>query len=111
MDSVARPLRRVGPRKHRLDSRGVLMTETIRIDPSRLSQFGPATGSTFCLVTNPELADVLEIVPDGPYEDCQTVLFGPEDRFEDVLAKRIPEPAHVLVVSPHHFFQSPDDDL
>lgn len=87
------------------------MSEEIRVNPARLSQFGPAAGSTFCLVTNPGMEDAVEVVTDAPYDDYQVITLGPEDRFEDLLEKRIPEPAHVLVISPDHFFASPDDSL
>jgi len=86
------------------------MSEGIRVDPKNLSQFGPAVGSAFCLVTNPEIKDAIEIVQDAPYEEYLTFELGPEDRFEDILEKQIPEPAHVVVISPERFFQSPDDE-
>ncbi|MFF1558262.1 hypothetical protein [Streptomyces sp. NPDC058279] len=83
----------------------------ISIDPGRFSQFGEATGSTFCLVTNPELVDRFEIVESAAYKNYLTIPMGQGDRFEDLLEKRIPEPAHILVVSPHRFFASPDPEL
>ena len=87
------------------------MSQTIRIDPSRLSQFGPAAGSTFCLVTNPEIRETFELVQDAPYDGYLTLELGSTDSFEDLLKTSIPEPAHILVISPYRFFQSPDDDL
>ncbi|MFD0385919.1 hypothetical protein ACFQ2B_36670 [Streptomyces stramineus] len=87
------------------------MSPRVSIDPGRLSQFGAATGSTFCLITNPELADAFEIVEDGSYDRYLTVPFTAGDRFEDLLEKTVPEPAHLLVVSPHRFFASPDPEL
>lgn len=87
------------------------MSESVRIDPSRLSQFGDAAGSTFCLVTNPGLEQVFEISTDGAYDDYRTVVLGPADDFDELLTKQVPEPAHVLVISPEHFFQSPDDSV
>lgn len=87
------------------------MSAPVSIDPGRLSQFGTATGSCFCLVTNPELVDQIEVVRDAAYAEYKTVPFSADDRFEDLLDKHIPEPAHVLVVSPHRFFESPDPSL
>jgi hypothetical protein len=86
------------------------MSAAVSINPSNLSQFGSATGVTFCLVTNPELTGAIDVVRDGSYADYRTVPFGAGDVFEDVLAA-LPEPAHVLVVSPERFFQSPDSEL
>lgn len=87
------------------------MSPRVSIDPGKLSQFGAATGSTFCLVTNPELIDAIDVVESAPYERYLTVPFTAGDRFEDLLEKSIPEPAHILVVSPHRFVESPDPDL
>jgi hypothetical protein len=84
---------------------------TVRIDPGRLSQLGEAVGSTFCLVTNPQLVDEFTVVRDAPYDKYMTVSLAEGDRFEDLLEKVIPEPAHILVISPSQFFQSPDPDL
>jgi hypothetical protein len=84
---------------------------TVRIDPGKLSQLGEAVGSTFCLVTNPQLVEEFTVVRDAPYDDFMTVTLSEGDRFEDLLEKVIPEPAHILVISPHQFFQSPDPEL
>lgn len=87
------------------------MAERISIDPGKFSQFGEATGSTFCLVTNPELQDDLEIVQSGSYDNYLTVPLSQGDHFEELLEKKIPEPAHLLVISPNRFFESPDPSL
>ncbi|MFE9255363.1 hypothetical protein [Streptomyces sp. NPDC006879] len=87
------------------------MSASISIDPGRFSQFGEAIGSTFCLVTNPELVDEIEVVKTASYERFLTIPMGEGDRFEDLLDKSIPEPSHVLVISPHRFFESPDPAL
>ncbi|MYS19384.1 hypothetical protein GA0115240_107718 [Streptomyces sp. DvalAA-14] len=84
---------------------------TVQIDPGKLSQLGEAVGSTFCLVTNPQLIDEFTVVRDAPYDNYLTIPFSEGDRFEDLLEKVIPEPAHILVVSPYRFFQSPDPEL
>ena len=90
---------------------GVIVSELITIDPGRFSQFGEATGSSFCLITNSELVDQIEVVEKAPYREFLTITLDRGDNFTDILEKRIPEPAHVLVVSPHRFFESPDPDL
>jgi hypothetical protein len=86
------------------------MSAAVSVNPAKLSQFGPSEGVTFFLVTNPQLIDSIEIVRDGAYDDYRTVSFGPDDVFVDVLAS-LPEPAHILVISPERFFQSPDVDF
>ncbi|MEU5425641.1 hypothetical protein AB0H73_08520 [Streptomyces olivoreticuli] len=83
------------------------MSPVIVVDPDRLQQFGAPQGAVFCLVTNPELAGRIEIVRSGAYKDHVIVPMGQDEAFEDVLRERIPEPAHVLAISPHAFFASP----
>lgn len=84
--------------------------EPIVIRPDRYRQFGPGEGSTFCLVTNPELSDRFTIEKSGEYASYMTVSLGPEDSFEALLEHAVPEPAHILAVSPLGFFQSPAPD-
>jgi hypothetical protein len=86
------------------------MTDTISVHPGRLSQFGSPQGATFCLVTNPAYADAIEVVHDAPYDDFRTVFFDHGDVFENILAT-LPEPSHVLAISPDRFFESPDSSL
>ncbi|MFF7249410.1 hypothetical protein ACFZBU_36550 [Embleya sp. NPDC008237] len=83
------------------------MDSIITVDPDRLQQFGAPQGAVFCLVTNPELMGRVEIVRSGAYRDYLTVPMGEGERFEDVLRERVPEPAHVLAISPGTFFASP----
>lgn len=87
------------------------MSEQITIHPSRLSAFGSAEDSAFCLITNPEIADQIVIVRDAPCEDFLTVLLGAGDEFDEVLTKRVPENAHVVVISPIHFFIPPEPQV
>jgi hypothetical protein len=87
------------------------MTDEIIVNPARLSQLGPAEGCVFCLVANPEIADRVSVVREAPYADYLTIPFRSGDRFEDLLQERIPEPAHVLVISPYAFFQSPAGEV
>lgn len=87
------------------------MVDPLTIAPTQISQFGPSEGVTFCLVTNPEMIDAVQVVRDGSYRDYITIPFQAGDRFEDILAERIPEPAHILVMSPGCFFESPPSEL
>jgi len=87
------------------------MPTRIIIDPARLRQFGEPEDSVFCLVTNPELQDEITVVKNGRYRDYLTIPFREGERFEDVLPERVPEPAHVLAISPLSFFESPPPEL
>lgn len=82
----------------------------IRITPANIRQFGAADGATFCLVTNPDIIDRFDIVESPGYAGFQIIPFTPDDSFEALLQERIPEKAHVLVVSPFAFFKSPPQD-
>jgi hypothetical protein len=82
----------------------------ITIRPERLRQFGDPTGSVFCLVTNTDLMSAITVECTGGYADHATFAFDPGDVFVDVLA-RLPQRAHVLVVSPGCFFESPPPAL
>lgn len=83
------------------------MVDPLLVDPGRLSQFGSAEGVTFCLVTNPDMKDLVNIKQSVGYKAYRTIFFQRGDRFEDILATDVPEPAHVLVMSPDCFFESP----
>ena len=82
----------------------------IVVNPSRIRQFGDAEGVTFCLVTNPEVEDWIDVDCSGGYRDYLKLRFSPEDDFEEILAHRIPHRAHVLVISPNVFYRSPSND-
>lgn len=82
------------------------MTYPITIRPDRYRQYGPPDGSTFCLVTNSALVDRFRI-EEIAYERSMIVPFNRGDSFDDLLERVVPEPAHVLVVSPNAFFWSP----
>ena len=77
------------------------------VRPTHYRQFGLADGCTFCLVTNALMLDQFEIEPAGGYSRSIVVPFDDGDSFEDLLDRVIPEPAHVLIVSPDAFFTSP----
>jgi hypothetical protein len=82
------------------------------VDPGKIRQFGDPAGVTFCLVTNPEWLDRVEVVRTAAYEDFRVVPFdGGDEEFRRLMAEEIPEIAHVLVMSPERFFESPDQDV
>jgi hypothetical protein len=82
----------------------------IVVNPSRIRQFGDAEGVTFCLVTNAEVEDQIDVDRSGGYCDYLKVRFAPGDDFEEILAHLVPRKAHVLVISPTVFYRSPRDD-
>lgn len=81
--------------------------EPILIRPQRLRQFGSSEGSHFCLVTNSSLLNQFQIVESNGYASTMIVPYDSGQSFEQLLDEVIPEPAHVLVISPQFFFQSP----
>lgn len=86
------------------------MPEAIVVDPARVGQFGPPEGATFCLVTNPELRDAFAVRTEARYASLDVVATRDDVEFEDLI-RDLPEPAHVLVISPNRFFESPPDDV
>ncbi len=86
---------------------GVCRVSTLLVDPSKIRQFGDPDGAVFCLVTSPSIVDQVEVVKDAPYREYQVVPL--DDDFPTMLRDRIPHRAHVLVMSPDTFFQSPED--
>jgi hypothetical protein len=82
------------------------MPAKISVDPSRIKQLGAADSAEFCLVTNPEFIDSVEIIRSGGYADYVMRSFAGGD-FEEFLRTSVPERAHVLVMAPGLFFESP----
>src|SRR6185436_9181836 len=80
---------------------------SITIRPHLLHQFGATEGSTFCLVTNSEIIDQFKIEKSDAYPTYMSVQFDCGDSFDATLEQVIPEPAHILVISPHCFFLPP----
>lgn len=78
----------------------------ILIDPTRMRQFGSPDGAEFVLVTNADMAERFDVRAGGEYAGARIIHFREGERFADILPQ-IPERAHVLVASPHAFFQSP----
>lgn len=81
----------------------------IIIRPDRLRQLGAPDGATFCLVTNRRFAGVLRVETRAGRAAHRLVVLEPDTRFECLLEREIPEPAHVLVISPDVLFRSPDE--
>ena len=82
------------------------MSPMVTVEPDRLRQLGSPEDSTFYLVMNPELEGKIELVRGSGYRDYKTVMLKAPDRFEDLIAA-LPEPAHIMVISPNVFFESP----
>lgn len=82
---------------------------TLVINPTNIRQFGDPDGAAFCLVTSPSLLDQVELARTARYKDYQIIPL--DDDFNTILRDRIPSRAHVLVMSPDTFFQSPEDEL
>lgn len=82
----------------------------IFIDPSKIKTLGDPKGSHFCLVTNATMQDQIEISPNGGYLSRQKVIFEKGQSFEALLREKIPAHAHILVISPDVFFQSPPQE-
>lgn len=87
------------------------MTSQIGINPSLISQLGSTEDATFCLVTNPEMAELFVLNRDAGYRDYRIVPFRSGDSFEQLLTHVIPERSHILVISPGRFFESPPSEL
>lgn len=83
------------------------MDVELLVRPARYRPFGSADGTAFCLVTNSTLLGRFRIEETGAYTRSLSVPFDQGDVFEDLLERLIPEPAHVLVISPNAFFRSP----
>jgi len=70
------------------------------VQPHRLQHFGiPAR--TFVLITHTTHAGNVKMVPDGSYESCEVVTYDQGDDFHAIV-QRLPQQAHVLVISPKH---------
>jgi hypothetical protein len=81
--------------------------DPILIRPGRFRQFGPAEGTAFCLITNPDIADYFQIVPEeSGYNDFLTLTIEREEQLPEVMSK-VPEQSHMLVCTPSFFILSP----
>jgi hypothetical protein len=80
---------------------------SIAIRPARYRQFGDASGCAFWLVTNHALKEAFRIEEASGYAEVRIAGCDSSEEFLELLATRMPEPAHVLVILPHSFFYSP----
>ncbi|HVF06715.1 MAG TPA: hypothetical protein VNA20_17900 [Frankiaceae bacterium] len=79
----------------------------MRIDASRLTSFGDAGESVFCLITSPELTDRFAVTPGPRYGTAQVIPFAGTADFAEFLATSVPQRADLLVVLPNVYFRSP----
>jgi hypothetical protein len=80
---------------------------TLHIDPRKFRQFGDPSGAAFCLLTNERLLPLVDVVEDGSYAEYHTLCLDNRTDVPALIRDQIPERAHVLVMSPDRFFQSP----
>lgn len=85
------------------------MNNVVSVHPERLSQFGSAADCNFYLVTNDSFADSFRIEGAAEYLSARVVALKESESFEEAITT-LPGPAHILVVSPARFFQSPETD-
>jgi hypothetical protein len=81
----------------------------LTVSPGRLPHFGlPA--DAFVLITNSVYADQVKIVRDGAYATAQVVTWDSGDDLA-TLIRHLPEPAHILVLSPKRTFMAPSPEV
>ncbi len=79
------------------------------VHPDRLQHFG-VPAHAFVLITNTAHAGHAKVVPDGAYESCEVVTYDQGDDF-NAMVQRLPQPAHVFVISPKCAFAAPTPAL
>ena len=82
--------------------------DVLNIRPNFIKTFTQPEKDYFCVITNESLKDQIKITDDSNYIESQIILYRNEDKFEHILQHEVPENAHVLVISPDVFFQSPE---
>src|SRR5919198_4368548 len=75
------------------------------VHPDRLHHFG-VPARAFVLMTNTAHAGHVKIVPNGSYESCEVVTYDQGDDF-NAIVQRLPQEAHVFVISPKRGFTAP----
>lgn len=85
--------------------------ESIIISPAEIKALGDPRDAHFCLITNATIQDRLEITEHSGYLTQQKIIFERGQSFEALLKEKVPERAHVLVISPDVFFQSPPQEV
>ncbi len=84
----------------------------IKINPSRLRQFGETKGLHFRVVTSESIAPYIEINRDDDYASRDVNVIASMEDFQELLkSARIPNDAHILVIAPDVFFQSPKPEI
>lgn len=84
---------------------------TIQIQPSHFKNFGDSDNSSFCLVTTPEHEHLFSFNEDSKYRESRIFTMRPEDQFSTLVQNSIPENAHILVILPQIYFQSPKPEV
>jgi hypothetical protein len=79
------------------------------VQPHRLHHFG-VPARAFVLITDTAHAGQVKIVPDGAYESYEVVTYDQGDD-GNALVQRLPQYAHVLVISPKRAFAAPTPAL
>lgn len=79
------------------------------VRPDRYRQLGSGKGCHFVLATNAGREGNFTIEADDSYDS--SVVVGFDGDFERFLAEKVPQAAHVLVISPDQVFRSPANDL
>lgn len=83
----------------------------IKITPSKIKTFGSPDNAVFCLISNPKLLPYFDIDAAGYDSSIKIAYSNDGDTFEEILTSKIPNKAHILVISPDAFFQSPAQEL
>lgn len=84
--------------------------ERIIINPADIKALGNPEGVHFRLITNAGIQEHLEISENAGYLSREKIIFERGQSFEALLRDQVPERAHVLVISPDVFFQSPPQE-
>lgn len=85
--------------------------DIISFCPEHLKQFGDCKDVAFCLVTNSELMPYFHIEKQHAYSDYLIIAYDESDDFDVILQKKIPDTAHILVITPNCYFNSPHPDV
>lgn len=83
----------------------------IDIHPDKMRHFGEPEGASFYLVTNQERVGQYALVnTDGRYASTKVLGLDSKNTLENLIKSDIPEPAHILVISPGKFLVSPNPE-
>jgi hypothetical protein len=73
----------------------------ITVHPNLFRQFGDASESTFYLITNSHLREVLVVEENANYKDYKILTHDPGDSFSRLIEEKTDEPAHIVVITPN----------